>query len=333
MGEYVARYYMPEIPPYFCEYHESTILDVLNDLLGKTRYEYIKTDVVLPEPICSEPRSERVYLSMPLIARYINLPTNLPRIERVQTVRGFNAFDDIELLNHTGKPSLNARFCLTARQTSNSETSHMTLGEKDEVVCVQLFRVMIMLQHWWQHRRDATYPYDIGTCHRTFVPIEFAQRESRTQSALTPLRASKWHTDNFNDDAGRLARHGNYGVAGRERQRLYDCQRQLFGDGHARTLQPQRIKRGISSYATVTAAAAADDEYRRARINVLAHRLAARNRIANGTERPRAGYSVSNTGERLYTGFDDDDPVTDSNYDNNEDQGYTRDDEDRENNE
>lgn len=191
----VGRYFNKSMPPYYTSRYIEIAVEIIGDLLGKISYTYVETCVSLPEPIWQE--KNIVFFSVPMMSLFINQPVELPQ-DTVKYVTEFDIFDRIEVYDTKKndqeegggvKPSRRKR---KLNQRNNSLESYDTsngyivnwnstmiaghlpdefgLNESDTTVLVQLFRLIVMISHWYQHVSQRTTYRD----HENFHEIEMA---------------------------------------------------------------------------------------------------------------------------------------------------------------
>lgn len=188
----VGRYFNKSMPPYYTSRYIEIAVEIIGDLLGKISYTYVETCVSLPEPIWQE--KNIVFFSVPMMSLFINQPVELPQ-DTVKYVTQFDIFDRIEVYDTKKndqddvEPSRRKRKhkqrnnLLESYDTSNGYivnwnstmiAGHLPdefgLNESDTTVLVQLFRLVMMISHWYQHVSQRTTYRD----HENFHEIEMA---------------------------------------------------------------------------------------------------------------------------------------------------------------
>lgn len=182
--EQVARLFSKGHETYYSNYYLSVIEQMIGTMLGRGLYQYVRTRVILPEPICTY--NDNVYVSEPLIAMYLNHPVQLPE-NKVRVCKQFNVFESLSAIETRKRAEKRDRDrkCLNRLQEidftnySNHIMSYegdgcasddSTYSASDMIVLVQLYRIMIMIQHWWIHHTNDTAPND----HKKFRSLEVA---------------------------------------------------------------------------------------------------------------------------------------------------------------
>lgn len=190
----VGRYFNKSMPPYYTSRYIEIAVEIIGDLLGKTSYTYVETCVSLPEPIWQE--KNVVFFSVPMMSLFINQPVELPQ-DTVKYVTQFDIFDRIEvcdkkMTDQDGMGSSRKRkrkqhnSRLESYDTSNGYivnwnstmiAGHLPdefgLNESDTTVLVQLFRLIMMISHWYHHASHGTTYRD----HENFHEIEMADTD------------------------------------------------------------------------------------------------------------------------------------------------------------
>lgn len=207
----VGRYFSKSMPPYYTSRYLEIAVEIIGDLLGKTSYTYVETCVSLPEPIWQE--KNIVFFSVPMMSLFINQPVELPQ-DTVKYVARFDIFDRIEVddtknksydqddvgsLRKRKRKNRNKR--LESYDTSNgyivnwnstmiagNVSDEFGLNESDTTVLVQLFRLVLMIGHWFQHASGRTTYRD----HENFHEIEMADTD--LYNALMSVDSAKTAT-------------------------------------------------------------------------------------------------------------------------------------------
>lgn len=193
----VGRYFNKSMPPYYTSRYVEIAVEIIGDLLGKTSYEYVETCVSLPEPIWQD--KNVIFFSVPMMSLYINQPVKLPQ-DTVKYVTRFDIFDRIEVYDAKNDDDDDDRDGVRSsrkrkRKQRTVESSYdaskgyvvnwnstmiagrlpdeFGLNESDTTVLVQLFRLVTMIGHWWQHASRRTTYRD----HENFHEIEMADTD------------------------------------------------------------------------------------------------------------------------------------------------------------
>lgn len=192
VADTVARYFSKSMPPYYTSRYIEIAVEIVGDLLGKTSYTYVETSVSLPEPVWQV--KNIVFFSVPMMSLFINQPVDLPQ-DTVKYVSRFDIFDRIEV--YDAKSSYDDDDAGTAARKRKKRDSppesydtgyvvnwnatmfaghspdEFGLNESDATVLVQLFRLVMMIAHWYQHVSRRTAYRD----HDDFHEIEMADTD------------------------------------------------------------------------------------------------------------------------------------------------------------
>lgn len=196
------------LPYYNDQQHIPMILQTAGELMGVSSFDYVKTNVPLPEPLCSVKR--RLYISIPLVALYVNQRVNLPEL-KVKMTKNFNVFDDVKTMDSASSSSSSANVgrdgdSMSCHRIKNPKRNKKfprgdgirnskqpflledpfysingvgdgsdNFSDSDLTVLIQIFRVVIMVHHWWKHHLLDTTFLD----HSSFEEIEMARRNAR----------------------------------------------------------------------------------------------------------------------------------------------------------
>lgn len=192
-------------PPFFDEHILVMISQLIGALLGRITYTQVRTRIVLPEPICTI--NNTIYISVPLVAMYINQPIQLPET-KICKYNNFNIFNAMQTIKCAKRPTReNIDACTSSRHiidldayaasTSSLDeslfsdntvcTTNDTFSTSDMISLIHLYRVLIMVQHWWKHHTLGVQP----PLHTNFHDIEFARRPHKYYKAVI---------NNYNDD-------------------------------------------------------------------------------------------------------------------------------------
>nr|AHW98252.1 GrBNV_gp60-like protein [Nilaparvata lugens endogenous nudivirus] len=201
--EQVELVFRKDHDPFFTKNYLDIITRIIGTLLGRTKIMIVETALVLPEPICTI--KKYVYLSIPLIALYINQPVQLPDT-RARVCKNFNIFEAVQMIERKSKKhqrTTNAHgkhiidFTTYSNKTLFEDNSHDiytdTYTANDMVVLVQLYCIVIMIQHWWKHHTLGTVP----PSHRNFRAIELAKQKRKIKHNNDIIHST---TDDDDDD-------------------------------------------------------------------------------------------------------------------------------------
>lgn len=209
VADQVAKLFDRNLLPYYNDQqHIPMILQTVGELMGVSSFDYVKTNVPLPEPLCSVKR--RLYISIPLVALYVNQRVNLPEL-KVKMAKNFDVFDDVKTMDSASQsssandsmgchriknPKRNKKFprgdgVRNSKQPFLLEDPFYSVNgvgdgsdnfsDSDLTVLIQIFRVVIMVHHWWKHRLLDTTFLD----HASFEEIEMARRNVRYTNRKT----------------------------------------------------------------------------------------------------------------------------------------------------
>lgn len=192
VADTVGRYFSKSMPPYYTSRYIEIAVEIVGDLLGKTSYTYVETYVSLPEPIWQE--KNIVFFSVPMMSLFINQPVELPQ-DTVKYVNQFDIFDRIEVYDTKNDQDGSRKRKRKKHNNNNRLESYYTsngyvvnwnatmiaghlpdefgLNESDTTVLVQLFRLVMMISHWYQHFSHRTTYRD----HENFHEIEMADTD------------------------------------------------------------------------------------------------------------------------------------------------------------
>lgn len=190
----VGRFFNKSMPPYYTSRYIEIAVEIVGDLLGKISYTYVETYVSLPEPIWRE--KNVVFFSVPMMSLFINQPVELPQ-DTVKYVTEFDIFDRIEVCDtkNNDEDGVGSSRKQKRKQHNNPLESYDTsdgyivnwnstmiaghlpdefgLNESDATVLVQLFRLVLMISHWYQHASKRTTYRN----HENFHEIEMADTD------------------------------------------------------------------------------------------------------------------------------------------------------------
>lgn len=188
----VGRYFIKSMPPYYTTRYMDIAVEIIGDLLGKVSYTYVETSVSLPEPIWRN--GNIVFFSVPMMSLYINQPVDLPQ-DAVKYVTQFDIFDRVELDDDDTKDVVQTSRKRKRKHRKDRMDPYDTssgyivnwnstmiagnlpdefgLNESDITVLVQLFRLVMMISHWFQHVSQRTTYRD----HENFHEIEMADTD------------------------------------------------------------------------------------------------------------------------------------------------------------
>lgn len=212
----VGRYFSKSMPPYYTSRYLEIAVKIVGDLLGKTSYTYVETCVSLPEPIWQE--KNIVFFSVPMMSLFINQPVELSQ-GTVKYVARFDIFDRIEVDDTKNKSydrddvgSLSKRkrknrlpepydtsdgyiVNWNATMIAGHVSDEFGLNKSDTTVLVQLFRLVLMIGHWYQHASGRTTYRDHGNFHE----IEMADTD--LYNKLTSKTATTDESGSGSDDS------------------------------------------------------------------------------------------------------------------------------------
>lgn len=114
------RYFKRDLPPYYDEeIHNYILLDIIGRVIGLPSFPFTITQITLPEPLWIIP-GNRIFISKPMVAHYLNLPVELPRhtireVEKFDALRSFNLIkvNRPNLTNGSGDPSCGNNSAMT----------------------------------------------------------------------------------------------------------------------------------------------------------------------------------------------------------------------------
>lgn len=217
----VGRYFTKSLPPYYTSRYIEMAVEIIGDLLGKTSYSYVETCVSLPEPIWQE--KGVLFFSVPMMSLFINQPVQLPQ-DKVRYVSHFDIFDRVEVYDdgrsrrdgvgpsrdkrkrkkpngpdYADEPAYGVTWNTPMFAGPHSQPDDFGLNESDVTVLVQMFRLVLMVGHWYQHHTRGTSYRD----HDGFQEIEMADTELYTTLIADPgadKKGDSTYSDNSDSD-------------------------------------------------------------------------------------------------------------------------------------
>lgn len=188
--ELTNKFYDPTLQLFYTAEHLNLLCNILAHIGGLTSFEYVQTRVPLLEPIILN--QNLVFISVPLVAKFINLPVELPQ-NRVNYVRNINIFDNImgvvrEVRDCVQQPT-NVK---TLNHRSNTlECLQMQYSIDDTVRFMQTLRLVLMAAHY-MHHINQNIPFNT---HKNFKFIECAvqKRKAPNATASSPTKIKRSH--------------------------------------------------------------------------------------------------------------------------------------------
>lgn len=152
----VGARFIRSAPPYYKQdFHLPILVNLIGEILGEQYLKIVQTAVILPEPIMRH--DKYIIFCMPLIIDYLNAPIEFQT--KIEEVVDFDIFQN---LNDTVKTNNTNSF-------SCSTVSAYELTSQNKSALLILFRIVILIQHWFTHELNGSYT------HIKFRGIEFAR--------------------------------------------------------------------------------------------------------------------------------------------------------------
>lgn len=174
--ELTNKFYDSSLQLFYTAEHLNVLCNILAYIGGLTSFEVVQTKVPLLEPIVLN--QNLVFISLPLVAKFINLPVELPQ-NRVNYVRNINIFDNLmgvvrEVRDCVQKPSNERIHVKTLNHRSSTlECLQAQYSIDDMVRFIQTLRLVLMAAHYTQHINQGI-PFN---SHKNFKFIECAVRK------------------------------------------------------------------------------------------------------------------------------------------------------------
>lgn len=174
--ELTNKFYDPSLQLYYTTDHINLLCNILAHIAGLTSFEVVQTKVPLLEPIILN--QNLVFISIPLVAKFINLPIELPQ-NRVNYIRNIDIFDNLmgvvqEVRDCVQKPSNEQITVKTLNHRSSTlECLQMQYSMDDTIRFMQTLRLVLMAAHYTQHINQ-NIPFN---SHKNFKFIECATRK------------------------------------------------------------------------------------------------------------------------------------------------------------
>lgn len=147
-----ASMYNPSINTTYSELYTEYLCMLISRFTQLNQFNVTNTNVVLPEIIVHQYDKKtqflNIYISIPLLAQYINLPT-LKTCEKPKEIKNFDLFDDIL-----------------------PEKIISTNSKYDYIIINQLVKCILIIRHWLYHYHKKI-PFD-GS-HPNYDRIENAK--------------------------------------------------------------------------------------------------------------------------------------------------------------
>lgn len=174
--ELTNKFYDPTLQLFYTAEHLNVLCNILAHIGGLTSFEVVQTKVPLLEPIILN--QNLVFISVPLVAKYINLPVELPQ-NRVNYVKNINIFDSLmgvvrEVRDCVQAPSNEKNVVKTLNHRSSTlQCLQMQYSLDDMVRFMHTLRLVLMAAHYTQHINQGL-PFNT---HKNFKFIECAVRK------------------------------------------------------------------------------------------------------------------------------------------------------------